>query len=123
LLAREQELAFVYAIVARFPGLRPMLDEHLTDNFGDILPHLFFGDVTRYVLSLLREARASDVPSRRRELREILDYLEETYSSEEALQEIISVSFLEHLPRPSEEGWGIREMVGPSLRRQLQVIG
>ena len=115
--------SFVRSIVARFPNLSARLEEHIKDNLGEILPHVFFGDVTRYVLSLLFAVSGGGLPPRR-ELREILDYLEEAYSGgDEERRELISVSFLENLPRPGEEGAQIREMVGPNLRRQLHVIG
>ncbi len=118
----EQAVSFVRSTMARFPSLSALLEEHLKDNLGEILPHVFFGDVTRYVLSLLAASGGGLPP--RRELRDILDYLEEAYSaSGEELRELISVSFLENLPRPGEIGAQIREMVGPNLRRQLHVIG
>jgi hypothetical protein len=28
-----------------------LLDEHVEDNFGEILPHVFFGDLTRFIVS------------------------------------------------------------------------
>jgi len=120
---RTTSFSFVRSLATRWPGLGPILEEHINDNFGEILPHVFFGDLTRYVLSLLGEASRGDEAARR-ELREILDYLEETYAGGDVeLQELIFVSFLENLPRPDEDGAQIREMVGPHLRRQLLVIG
>lgn len=119
----EQAVSFVRSMVARFPTLSALLEEHLEDNLGEILPHVFFGDVTRYVLSLLLAASGGGLPPRR-ELRDILDFLEEAYSgSSEELRELISASFLENLPRPGETGARIREIVGPNLGRQLHVIG
>ncbi len=115
-------VSFIRSMVARFPTLDALLKEHIED-FEEILPHLFFGDVTRHIVSLLPAASGSDFP-RRRELRDILAHLEESYSrGDDELQELISVSFLENLPRPGEAGAQIREMVGPTLRAQLAVIG
>jgi hypothetical protein len=106
----EHTISFVRSIVARFPGLTTLLDEHIENNFGEVLPHVFFGDVTRYVLSLV--ATNDDSLSPRRELRDVLDYLEEAYTGgDEELQELIAVSFLENLPRPGETGAGIRGML------------
>jgi hypothetical protein len=119
----ERNISFVKSSVARFPTLNLLLEEHTKDNLNENLPHVFFGDVTRHVLSLLF-AGSSDGLEAQRELRNILGYLENTYSAgDEELQELISVSFLENLPRPSEKGAQIREMVGSNLRRQLHVIG
>lgn len=119
----EQAISFVRSMVVRFPGLSALLEAHVEDNRGELLPHVFFGDVTRYVLSLVLAAIDGGLPPRR-ELRDILDYLEEAYAGGDAeLQELISVSFLENLPRPGEPGAEIRKMVGPNLGRQLHVIG
>src|SRR3954471_14705300 len=115
----EQAVSFVRSIVARFPSLSAILEEHLKDNLGEILPHVFLGDVTRYLPSLLLAASSGGFPIRR-ELRDILDYLEEVFSGDGAeLRELISASFLENLPRPGESGAQLREMVGPTLKRQL----
>jgi hypothetical protein len=114
---RPNEIAFVRD-PARFPGLSALLEEHIKD-YREILPHLFFNDVTDYILSLLN---AGELPQRR-ELRDILNYLEQVYASDEQLQELISVSFLESLPRLDEAGAQIRRMVGPHLTKQLHIIG
>src|SRR5262245_13033672 len=117
----EQTIEFVKSTVARFPNLRPILVEHMRDDFGEILPHLFFSGLTRYVQSLLPLGASKGSQS---ELQEILDYLEEVYSrGNDELCELIAVSFLENLPRPGEPSAQIREMVGPRLRAQLQMIG
>jgi hypothetical protein len=44
---------FVDWLVSRHSDLAPILDEHLRDN-GELLPHVFFGDVTRYASELAR---------------------------------------------------------------------
>jgi hypothetical protein len=122
-MSRRTE-AFVRSLVERFPALRPLLHEHLADNFGEMLPHVFFGDLTRRVLSLLDPSEDKEVFERRSELRDILTVLEAAYASgDEELQELISVSFLEHLPRPGEPGAAIRQMLGPTLSEQLLIIG
>jgi len=118
----ELTIAFVRSLVSRFPSLSGVLEEHVKDN-DEILPHVFFGDLTRFTLSLLSTAIGGGGLPPRRELRGILDYLEETYSKGDAeLQELIAASFLENLPGPREDGSQIRGMLGPNLRKQLQVI-
>ncbi len=119
----ERSVAFVRSIVARFPGLTVLLEEHIKD-FDEVLPHVFFGDLTRHVVSLALLANTGGERAAAQELCGILDFLEETYAMGSIeLQELISVSFLENLPRPSEEGSEIRAMVGPSLSHQLRSIG
>jgi hypothetical protein len=120
----DQTVSFVRSMVGRFPGLYGPLEEHIEANFGELLPHVFFGDVTRYVVSLFLATRSSACLAPRRELRDILSYLEEAYAAgDEELRELISVSFLENLPRPGESGAEVRELVGPNLKSQLLLIG
>ena len=119
----NEQTAFVRSMVARFPKLSELFEEHIKSNFGEVLPHVFFGGVTRYVLSLLLAENGRSLPPRR-ELRDVLGYLEEAYSGDnEKIRELISVSFLENLPRPGDTGAQIREMIGANLRKQLNVIG
>ena len=40
--------SLINTLVVEIPELRPMLDEHLHDFDGELLPHLFFADVTRW---------------------------------------------------------------------------
>src|SRR5688500_14176982 len=95
-----ESVAFVEQLAVRFPTLAPMLAEHAADNFGEILPHVFFGDVTRYVLSLALSSDTDDGV----ELREIVRYLEEVFAScEHDTRGVISASFLWNLPE-SEDG-------------------
>ena len=119
----ERSVSFAQSLVARFPSLKEPLEEHAQANGGEILPHVFLGEVTRYALSLLSLVHGSANLGRRRELREMLDYLEEVYArGDEELRELISVSFLENLPLPDEEGAQIRDMVGQNLKKQLRMI-
>lgn len=123
----ETTIALVDRLVEQFDALRPMLREHLSDNFGEVLPHLFFGDITRYAVSRTIEAQGATVQARKaiqQELDELLHTLEQVYSEgNEELEELISVSFLENLPREAEPGSDIRLRLGPLLRQQLEVIG
>jgi hypothetical protein len=115
---------FAKDLANRFAGLTPVLAEHMQDNFGALLPHVFFGDVTRWVVGLVTVSKAKEVLRNRLELTSILKYLEDTYASgDKELQELISVSFLELLPSPGESRAEVRLMVGPALSAQLKVIG
>ena len=118
----ERTVSFVRSLVARFPTLKATLDEHKEDNHGEILPHVFLGDVTRHVLALL--PLASSNTSAGREIVDILEVFEHSYSSGNSeLRELISASFLENFPQVGEDGAEVREMVGPVLRTQLESIG
>jgi len=123
----ETTIALVDHLAERFPRLRPILEEHVSDNFGAVLPHLFFGDLTRYAVDLFLRSRGGSREGMEagKELRDLLDFLEDVYvRGGDAIEELISVSFLEHLPRPNEEvGWDIRSLVGPEMSKQLEMIG
>ena len=114
----ERTISFVRSMAARFPGLEPVLAEHIKDN-QEILPHLFFGDMTRYALSSVRVGRPDQTP----ELHRLLDLLEEAFSGgDEELQELIAVSFLENLQSTGDKGAHIITMLGPNLTKQWHLI-
>src|ERR1700723_1169174 len=111
------DVAFVGALCWRFNELMSLLREHLSD-YETVLPHVFMGDVTRWVIQLYQSGSAP------RELREVLDFIEEAFERASANdRELISASFLENLPREETEGAGIRRLLGPTLSTQLQRIG
>jgi len=117
---------FVERLVADHPRLRAIFDEHVSDNFGEVLPHLFFGDLTRYVVSRFSEVAPGidQLLETERELRALLSDLEHAYASrDEELRDLISGSFLENLPRPGEEASKLRAWLGPELSAQVRVIG
>lgn len=117
---------FIDRIVRSFPRLAPVLDEHISDNFGEVLSHLFLGDLTRFLVSwfLDIESTSERQPTAELELRALLDDLEVSYrAGDEEVQELISVSFLENLPRPGEEAAELRDWLGPALVEQLRIIG
>jgi hypothetical protein len=113
---RGAQVALLGALAWQFPQLREVLDEHLRDNDGEILPHVVMADYERWAETALERSEP--------QLRDFLKVLEDAYGSgDEQLQELISVSFLEHIPRPDERGSKLREIVGPKLQEQLHVIG
>lgn len=117
-------IAFVKAMVGRFEALAPLLKEHITDNMGEVLPHVFFGDLTRYVIALVATVNSGGGLEPRRELRDILDFLEQSFSTgDQELRELIGASFLENLPRPGEEGSEVRSMLGTGLSAELRRMG
>jgi hypothetical protein len=46
--------AFVDWLAGRYPGIENLRSEHLADNDDELLPHVLFGDVTRYASTLAR---------------------------------------------------------------------
>ena len=93
---------FVGWLVERHPALASIRDEHLVDNDG-LLPHVFFGDVTRYASWLAREgANATDLD---RLLADLDRSLSEGDADDE-VENLIWVSFVENaqgVPGDDEE--------------------
>lgn len=123
----EVTIDFIERLVDRFPALKPIFDEHISDNFGEVLPHLFLGDLTRYVVARFVEGEGES-PRQSNEaeqdVRRLLNELEQVYADGDGeIQELMSVSFLENLPRPGEEASGVRAWLGPEFSAQLRVIG
>ena len=110
--------ALVRDLVARHADLEPDLTEHLDDNFGELLPHVFLADVLRRAIELHETGH----PDR---AKAILDDLEQRFAGgDAALQELISTGFVESLPYAGERGYGIRAALGPALRAEAaQVAG
>jgi hypothetical protein len=113
---RAAQVALLGALAWRFPALRFELDQHLDDNDGEILPHPLMSAYERWAEAAVRAGDSDLTP--------FLAFLEDAYESGgEEVGELISVSFLEHLPRPGEPGAELRDRVGPAMAEQLRLIG
>jgi len=112
-------VAFVGCLVYRFPALLGLLQEHLEDQEGEILPHLFVADLERWIEAELE--RSGGEPTEL--IEQILAALETAVRRGDEVSEVIHASFLEHLPRPGDPGAQIREKLGPALTERLQQIG
>ena len=122
-MVTSSDLAYVKDLVARFEFLRPLMDDHLA-HYDEILSHLFFGDMTEYIISRHEEALLGD-DAAQKEVDQLLAALEEGYvSGDRDVKDLISDSFLENLPwREGERGWDLREILGPALSERLSLIG
>jgi len=81
----------VNSLVDSVPDLLPVLREHLEDNNGELLPHVCFGEVTRWAVKQ-DELGAASVDA-------LLATLELDYANgDDAVRELIVVSFLKNLP-------------------------
>jgi hypothetical protein len=117
----DSTTAFVKRLAELSPALTALLQEHVTDNFGEILPHLFLGEVTCHVVALVQSPLSENSFALRRELNIVLESIESGYASGDAdVEELIAASFLENLPTKGEPGAEIRGMIGPELGRQLK---
>ena len=111
-----QTVAFVGWLCREFPVLLPLLQEHLDDQNGEILPNVLLGEITRWLV-----CNFDSEPN----VKEIVATLEHAYSGGEStgVSELVAVSFLENLPRPGEDGAEIRNEIGPRMKKQLEEFG
>ena len=103
--------SLINTLVVEVPELRPMLDEHLRDFDGELLPHLFFAEVMSWAQEQAWHPTATS-PTR---LRVLLDRLDADYrDGDDDLHGLIQVSFL----------WGlsdaVRALLGPTLREVVR---
>jgi hypothetical protein len=121
--APREAVAFVDWLVARHPTLAPIREEHMSDNGGELLPHVLFGDVTWHAADLAR--RASDDPDADDELRRLLEDLNGAMlpvGGDDPVDNLIWVSFVENaqgVTGDSEEALRNRLRSLPNLARAL----
>jgi hypothetical protein len=53
---------FVERLVREAPPLKPVYDRHMLENMGELLPHVFMGELTRFVIDEQREEIRSGAP-------------------------------------------------------------
>jgi hypothetical protein len=99
--------ALIRDLAAAAPALADLLAEHRADQGGELLPHLYMADVTRWL--------AAGVESRL-----VLAVLERHLAEgDEDVQNVIALSFLENL---GPEHVSIRAALGPGLRAELDAL-
>lgn len=114
----DDTVTFVHALVAEVPPLGGLLAEHVAANHG-VLSHVFMGDVSRFVIEEHRAASAGSGEPHAR----LFGVLERAMAGgSDAVQELISVSFLENLAEDFASTPALRAYLGPSLKRELRVI-
>jgi hypothetical protein len=117
----EKTIEFTRRLVEAFPVLEEDYEDHVANNFGETLPHLFASMelMDAVVGSYLghEEYRALDWAA-------VLAYLDRQYVEEQdsEVRNVIAVSFVEDLPNRDEPGYGIVEHLGPNLARLFAKI-
>ena len=105
----------VSELVGRFPELRALLDQHLADQEGELLPYLLMGDVARW----LHEHSGTDP----RRVGGILGWLEGEFARGDFdTRNLIDVGIVEMLPA-LPEGAAVLDLLGPELRARAEVAG
>lgn len=117
-------ISTVLRLVDAIPDLRDAYEEHVSDN-DEVLPHVFFGDVARYLRQACLEYRSSRAapPSSWQAAEDILRFMErEWVAGPEVVRELIHVSLLENLVTGEDECDELESFLGPELRAALKVI-
>jgi len=115
--------AFVLRLIKIVANLNCLYDEHIED-YDELIPHVFFGDLTRYAVDLYKSILDCSSDTKRwDELDTILVYLENGISgNDEKVQELIAVSFLENLDLTDSNVRTLVERFGPYLKKELKMI-
>jgi hypothetical protein len=102
-------VAAIGALIDAHRDLYPVLEEHLIDNEGEVLPHLVLADVVRWLVG--HRASHPDV------FRSVLAWLEREFNDgTEDVRGLITVSGVLMIPDPGQPGSELRDFLGPSLR-------
>ncbi|MGJ7418531.1 hypothetical protein AB9128_22070 [Streptomyces cinereoruber] len=110
-------IQLVKDLVNQFPVLEDSYETHVF-NEGELLPHVFFWDVTQDVVSsfVTPDSKVLD-------WRAVLSFLEENLSKGiPEVNEAICTSFLWYLPKPGNPGYEITTRMGPTMTRRFQEI-
>ena len=107
---------FVSQLIVACPELAGLYRLHLVDQ-GELLPHVFMGDVTRLVVSTAKQGSNSNWLSR------MLGYFEaELLSGNEEVAELLGVSFVENLCGEDEAIQPLLPIMGEMLRKEVKSI-
>ena len=111
----RSEIKLCHRMAMDFDELAEMLRDH-EEFHHEILPYLFVGDVMRWYVT---KWRTGDPVANR-----FASWLEgEFVRGDHGTQNVIGVSFLEHLPSPSRKNPSdIAETFGPFLRNALESL-
>jgi hypothetical protein len=107
--------------VARVPALQEVLDEHLADNFGEMLPHVFMADLTRWFVAAIAAGEGSEIAA-------FADAVEALYTSDDPeVRNVAAVSFMEYLvvgPDSQERAAieALRPIAGPATAGDLAAM-
>ena len=108
-------MVFVGTLVKDVPQLASAYREHLQDNFGELLPHVFMGDVTRWVVAVSQHGNETEA------LSTLLARMDAVLGDpSHPCQELVWVSFIENLGDERTAVAAIRALSGPSLRAALE---
>lgn len=111
---------FIFALVDRVSSLKTLYEEHI-NFYEEILPHVFMGEVTKYlVASAALLDQGKNVDEALGAFNIILDHLEAGMAGDnKEVREMLAVSFLENLDPTSKQVGYLEKRLGPTLTQEL----
>lgn len=113
-------------LIKQIPEFKVAYNEHLHDNFGEVLLHPLFADLTRFAIAMYRSSeRSSEESSDSSETFErILDFIEEAaQSKDEMVVELVQLSFMENLHQAGPDYTAIEARLRPTSHQLLEAVG
>ncbi|WP_406169965.1 hypothetical protein OIE52_37410 [Streptomyces canus] len=108
----------VIDLVGHVPELEDLYETHVFNENGEVLPHVFFWDVTQEVMDSFLAPHGGTL-----DWRKVLDFLEDRMKSGvPEVDEIIVTSFLNYLPYPRSPGHEITKSLGPVMSQRFTRI-
>ena len=105
---------FVEELLRQVPDLQCLYSDHLQDN-GQLLPHVFLGDVTKFAVAEADNQRL-EAPVNR-----LLEQMESGLrTGTDSVKELISVSFVENLIGESRALNTLKPCMGPLLKAEVE---
>jgi hypothetical protein len=118
----NQQERLVHRLISKVPEFESSLREHLEFN-EELLPHVLFGDLTRWVIDLYRKSKTADrnAGDAKEVLARVFDLLEERFAdpNDTAAHDLIGASFLENLHQAGPDYQRIKDSLGPNLKAGL----
>lgn len=105
------------ALVRAVPEFSEALDEHLEDTGGEVLPHLLFGDLTRFVITA-HDKGSGELVQR------TLRFLERAIrDGDQDVQDVVAASFIENIGVWEPAMASLVLILPPALRAQACAQG
>ncbi len=110
----SKTIAFICHLSYKFPQLLSILEEHIEDNSGEILPHLLMYEYTNLLTgSSSKEKWVSD----------FLTYIEEVYTPlDDEISNLIAVSLIENLPFEVGKTHWVVNLLGDKMKEYYHEV-
>lgn len=113
----SESAAFVRGLASAFVPIAALEVDHRR-SFDDLLPYVFLSEVAHWMVDQLIE---DDPPPAI--LEGIIDYIERSLQrADPELHSLIALGFVSNLPSTGERGASIRDLLGPGLAAEYELV-